>query len=1257
MKINNYKLLTGLVLTAVILFTGVISSNAQTNLALTATTSGQGSGTITPHLWNWNRINDNSIPSCGPQEAFIWTDWGGPTGVEWMEWAWTAKKGINKITIHHAHNNRRSLTGGTVQYWDGTKFVDHHTFTIPQQCKNEITFQFVFTNKIRIAKWKAQGLNQQSNMNYREIEIWEGAPPIPDNASISGLQSPADVCDYSQDITVELSNHGLKRIDSVDIQWSINGVAQNVFKYNSGTSYQLSDTIGSGDSKNVVLVSNYTFSANTQYDFKIWSTMPNGKADTFNLDDTLEKTINFIGSPNAPTTYNTEQCGVGYPTLHSTNGSGITSIWFDPSNLERVLGIGDTATLTEKYDPEKTYKFYARSMSENLDTVKSDFTEQWSFTGGASPTDKGYYWDVLTKTDVVIGGIEAYLTAPSAVGPKIVHLYYKTGSHVGSESNSGAWTLWDSALITPTSNGSSNSVFIDLPGLFLRNNSAYAFNLMVKDVAQDFRTNCAQTSTARDYKGMQIIAGKLYTGAWSSVASQGGFIPELQFEYLYGCGSDTIPVDHFVKAVPIGASADEGATFEGTYNSGISNNPDIVAESDEITYELIPPTGYNSSDYDVTWTSEIFFETLNGTQIYTSDTSVTYPSGSGNGLISYTPHDDFTDSVILMQIVISDLGPNFCDSIVERYIRVAPRGKPNFSVPTPICDGDNVAFTNLSTVSSGQLTYKWYFDDGDSSELTNPVHLYKTSGDYKVRLVVTTSPYGYVTDTTITITITEVPQADFIRTNACEGEKIGLTNTTQFGGTGTVTYEWDFGDPSFGMLPHSTNKDEQVIYPAPNGYRVTLKATANGCSDEISRNVYQFATPKADFTAPSGSQCTNTEIQFTNNSTIANGVAGSSWFLGDGNVSTDRNPKHTYKSVNTFSVTLIMESEFGCKDSVKHDVVTKEGPTADFSFDQACSEEQTTFTFTGSASTPQNPQYSWDIEGQTFAGTPVSHSWANLGPQTVKMTVTLANGCSDEISKDLDVLVQPQVSFNVADVCDGEPVIFENTTWASSGRMNYNWDFGDNNNSTDADPKHVYNTNNTTTTYTVTLEANLEGGCSGVTTKQVTVNANPVCGFTIKEDYLPGHRTFVFDADEDIYPFYRWTFGDGGSSQAANPTYQYLNDGNYTVTLTARNSAGCECTSTQTNRFENVGTSETTLQGVNVYPNPTSGVVSMDLPVLQDDFNVEVVNVLGDVIYSGNVDGNAGEFTFDISGNAAGIYLVKISNNEQFKSVKLTLTN
>ncbi|MEL7145663.1 MAG: PKD domain-containing protein, partial [Bacteroidota bacterium] len=67
----------------------------------------------------------------------------------------------------------------------------------------------------------------------------------------------------------------------------------------------------------------------------------------------------------------------------------------------------------------------------------------------------------------------------------------------------------------------------------------------------------------------------------------------------------------------------------------------------------------------------------------------------------------------------------------------------------------------------------------------------------------------------------------------------------------------------------------------------------------------------------------NLTVVFTNNSTNA---VSASWNFGDGNVSTDANPTHTYASGGTYTVVLTVTSEDGETDDFQENVSVLEDP-------------------------------------------------------------------------------------------------------------------------------------------------------------------------------------------------------------------------------------------------------------------------------------------------------------------------------------------
>jgi len=70
--------------------------------------------------------------------------------------------------------------------------------------------------------------------------------------------------------------------------------------------------------------------------------------------------------------------------------------------------------------------------------------------------------------------------------------------------------------------------------------------------------------------------------------------------------------------------------------------------------------------------------------------------------------------------------------------------------------------------------------------------------------------------------------------------------------------------------------------------------------------------------------CINEPYTFTNTSTApssgGNMIVANTWNFGDGGSSTNQNPQHTFTSAGVFNVSLIVETNFGCTDTITQNV-------------------------------------------------------------------------------------------------------------------------------------------------------------------------------------------------------------------------------------------------------------------------------------------------------------------------------------------------
>ena len=108
--------------------------------------------------------------------------------------------------------------------------------------------------------------------------------------------------------------------------------------------------------------------------------------------------------------------------------------------------------------------------------------------------------------------------------------------------------------------------------------------------------------------------------------------------------------------------------------------------------------------------------------------------GNGNTSTNQNPTNTYVaaGSYTVSLSVTSDLG---CidDSVINGYIDAYSLAVADFSFsPSFGAPRDVITFTNSS---SNAVSYKWYFGDGDSSILVNPVHSYLEEGTYIITLI------------------------------------------------------------------------------------------------------------------------------------------------------------------------------------------------------------------------------------------------------------------------------------------------------------------------------------------------------------------------------------------------------------------------------------------------------------------------------------------------------------------------------------------
>ncbi|MBN2603402.1 MAG: PKD domain-containing protein, partial [Candidatus Thermoplasmatota archaeon] len=235
-------------------------------------------------------------------------------------------------------------------------------------------------------------------------------------------------------------------------------------------------------------------------------------------------------------------------------------------------------------------------------------------------------------------------------------------------------------------------------------------------------------------------------------------------------------------------------------------------------------------------------------------------------------------------------------------------------------------------------------------------------------------------------------------------------------------------------------------------------------------------------------------------------------------------------------------------------------------------------------------------------------------------------------------------SLSEYEVTNGEELVLSGGASGGTPPYTYSWNLGDGRTVEGKNPTVVYNVDQETK-YTVTLTVTDSNYDTATDTATVTVLAPGEILVTINSPQKVGVGSFVYFTAKvtgGTAPYsYTWKFGDGETSTQEKPYHIYEKDGEYTVTLTVKDAAGKE---------------KTTTRKISVEGEPISGP---EIKSVKGGLMVKATIAAGDypVTWSISVDGR----TF-IGGSASGtipansVKTVKLPFTIGFGKAEITIT-
>jgi len=443
--------------------------------------------------------------------------------------------------------------------------------------------------------------------------------------------------------------------------------------------------------------------------------------------------------------------------------------------------------------------------------------------------------------------------------------------------------------------------------------------------------------------------------------------------------------------------------------------------------------------------------------------------------------------------------------------------------------------------------------------------------------------------------------------SANEASSVSFTGTAG-GGTGALTYHWDFGD---GGTAEGTLTPSHTY--ADNGnYTATLTVT-----DAASQAASDTAVVTVSNVAPTGSLSNNGPVNTNATVTIS--------FSGQNDVSTpDRNAGYVYsydfdnngtwEQTDVTSATATTSYSTAGSKTVKARIKDKDGgftdyttavivngpPTADAGVDKS-GNEGSSVSFTGTAGGGVGTlTYHWDFgDGGVADGTLTpSHTFADNGNYTVTLTVTDA---ATQTASDTAVVTVANVA-PTGSLSNNGPVntnatvtiTFSNQNDVSAPDRNagyvYSYDFDNNGTWEQTDVTSATASTSFATAGSKTVKARIKDKDGGFTdyTTAVIVNGPPTADAGVDKSGNEGSSvSFSGTASGGVGTLtYHWDFGDGGTADGSlTPSHTFVDNGVYTVTLTVTDGNNQSASDTATVTVSNVAPTGSLSNNGPVYTN------------------------------------------------------------------------
>lgn len=404
--------------------------------------------------------------------------------------------------------------------------------------------------------------------------------------------------------------------------------------------------------------------------------------------------------------------------------------------------------------------------------------------------------------------------------------------------------------------------------------------------------------------------------------------------------------------------------------------------------------------------------TTNGTT--TAGTEVFSPTVSGDYVVTATSES------------------NSCKEISNTVkITISP-GTAADPLPTnngPVCLGQTLNLTVSNDLGAG-FTYEWSGPDNYSATGLNPAPVTNfrliNAGRYYVDVKAASGCVARRESTLVEAIDLPDFKVGFTGSDViCSGD---LKQLKVVPNSGAFTYQWY--EKTSGIITGAVSATHTIGASGEFYYTATSANPSCPLVTSASAKIAVVTLPVPAFSMPA-SACRGQEVNFTNQSTFDNQTtANYSWSFGDGAISTDKDPSHTYTTVGAQSVKLTVSyNGNACPVTItKSGLTITDAPPAAINTDlnkfEICPEEKLVLLVSGSFSS-----YAWS----TGASTPTVEIDE---PGDYSVTVVAPNGCELKATQSITGLPAPQITITATPEIIDEG---QSTQLEATGLENYSW--------------------------------------------------------------------------------------------------------------------------------------------------------------------------------------------------------------------------